>query len=115
MKERVEKFLRILSIEISDLEEGIEVLILSTGERHSRHEITEYVWTENTALLNHELHILQIIHRQIDALSPGDFDSINSVTAVVRTMLDEREDLPKALYAFLEKKIEKVLRYIDQE
>ncbi len=115
MKNRTGAFLRILSIEISDMEENIDVLIDSTAERHRRHEITEYVWTENSALLKHELNILKIIHSRIDGLDPNQFESIDTLIGAVRSELDAREDLPKALYSFFERKIEKVRSYLEQE
>jgi hypothetical protein len=115
MKDRTDTFLRILSIEISDMEEGVEVLLASTAERHSRHEITEYVWTENSALLKHELHILQIIHAKLDGLDPNQFESIEALITAIRADLDGREDLPRALYSFFMRKIEKVKRYMEQE
>ncbi len=115
MKDRKGTFLRILSIEISDMEEGIEVLLASTEERHSRHEITEYVWTENSALLRHELNILRIIHTKIDRLDVNQYESVEALIAAILSELDGREDLPRALYSFFERKIEKVKKYLEQE
>jgi hypothetical protein len=115
MKEKIGKFLRILSVEMSDMEEGIVMLLESTRERHQKKQITEYVKTENSSLLQHELNILKLIHLEIDKLSADQFDSIEAVKTEVRKILNDRGELPKAIQLFLEKRMEKVVQYMKQE
>ncbi|WP_020613379.1 hypothetical protein [Sediminispirochaeta bajacaliforniensis] len=115
MKEKLRKFLRILSVEISAMEEGIVVLLDSTSERHDRREITEYVWTENSALLRHELQILKAIHEEVDRLSAESFSSVDEAGDAVLSILTERSDAPRALYSFFQRRMVKIYRYIDEE
>ena len=50
MQERVGKFLRILKVELEDLEEDINTLAGLTAKRRQDRAITEYVHMENISL-----------------------------------------------------------------
>lgn len=115
MNENLKRFLRILSVEISDLEDHIAVLLESTEERHRNHDITEYVWTENSALLRHELHLIQLVHKEIEQMDPASYTDIAELRKAIVGILEQREDLPRAALGLLERKMDKVSLYISEE
>ena len=115
MKEKIKKFFSMLLIELSDLEENMNMLIETTEERFKNHEITGYVWTENTALLKRERYLLQLIRRHvIEELSPGDFSSIEEAKKAVLQIVEKQDSVPKAVPEFIDRRLEKVLRYLEE-
>ena len=110
----VNKFFKILSIEFSDLEEGIESLILSISERYKRQEITEHVSNENSSLLRRELTDMLIIHKKIMELSSDDYQTVEEAKTAVIKLIYSFTGIPGAVHSFMEKRVLKVLRYMDE-
>lgn len=110
----VNKFFKILSIEFSDLEDGIETLIGSISERYRRKEITGYVMQENSALLRRELTDMLIIHKKIMELSPDSYQTVEEATAAVIDIIYGFTGIPEAVHIFMEKRVKKVLRYMNE-
>ena len=110
----VKKFFKILSIEFSDLEEGIDTLIVSIGERYKDHDITEYVMLENSALLKRELMDMLLIHKQIMSLSEEDYSSIEEASEAVIKVIYSFHGIPKAVHTYMAGRVKKVLRYMDE-
>ncbi|MCK5198737.1 MAG: hypothetical protein KAR21_10320 [Spirochaetales bacterium] len=110
----VNKFFKILSIEFSDLEDGIETLIGSISERYRRKEITEYVMKENSTLLRRELTDMLIIHRKIMEISPDSYQTVEEATAAVIDIIFGFTGIPEAVHTFMERRVRKVLRYMDE-
>lgn len=114
MAEQVKKFLSMLRVEIEDLEDSIRTIMTTTDERFQRHEITGYVWTENRALLQREINLLDLVGRRIAALRAEDMHGINEVRETVRSQLEEFGDMPEAIPSLIEKRMEKILRYLGE-
>jgi hypothetical protein len=114
MAEQVKKFLSMLRVEIEDLEDSIRTLMTTTDERFQRHEITGYVWTENRALLQREINLLELVGRRIAALRAEDMHGIHEVRETVRSQLEEFGDMPEAIPSLIEKRMEKILRYLGE-
>ena len=110
----IKKFFKILSIEFSDLEESINSLILSIGERHKKHDITEYVMLGNSALLKRELTDMLIIHKKIMDLSEKDYPSLEAASLDVISVIYSVKGIPGAVYTYMENRVKKVLRYMDE-
>ncbi len=110
----VKKFFKILSIEFSDLEEGVEALIGAISERYKKQEITEHVSMENSSLLRRELTDMLIIHKKIMELSPDDYQTVDEATKAVVNIIYSFKGIPEAVHSFMVQRVRKVLRYIDE-
>ncbi len=110
----VNKFFKILSIEFSDLEESIETLIDSISERYKRQEITEHVANENSSLLRRELTDMLIIHKKIMELSSDDYQTVEEARTAIIDLIYSFTGIPEAVHSFMEKRVMKVLRYMDE-
>lgn len=110
----VTKFFKILSIEFSDLEEGMNSLIESISERYKEREITEYVMLENSALLKRELIDMLLIHKKIMELSENEYSSPGAASLDVINLIYSIHGIPKAVHAYMVGRVKKVLRYMDE-
>ena len=110
----VNKFFKILSIEFSDLEDELDTLIALISKRHDRHEITEYVMKANSSLLRRELEDMLIIHKKIMELSSDSYQSVEEATAAVIDIIYGFTGIPEAVHTYMEKRVRKVLRYMDE-
>ncbi len=112
MQEKVKKFLSMLIVELDDLEDNIAALMKTSEERFNRHEITGYVWTENRALLQREINLLEMIKKEVRRLEPSEFSGIDSAREGVRRCLEEFVDIPAAIPDLIEKRMEKIQHYL---
>lgn len=115
MKEKIRKFFAILSIEFDDIRDGLTMLIDTTEERFRKHEITGYVWTENSALLRREQKLIQILHERVQQLNPDDYETLDEAVAAVRKIVRGMSGIPQAVPVFIEKRLNKVLQYMNNE
>ncbi len=110
----VEKFFKILSIEFSDLEEELNILIDLINKKRDRHEITEYVMKANSTLLKRELVDMLIIHKKIMEISPDNYQTVEEATVAVIDIIYGFTGIPEAVHTYMEKRVQKVLRYMDE-
>lgn len=115
MKEKIRKFFAILSIEFDDIRDGLTMLIDTTEERFRKHEITGYVWTENTALLRREQKLIQILHERVQQLNPDDYETLDEAVEAVRKIVRGMSGIPQAVPEFIEKRMHKVLQYMNND
>ena len=115
MKENIRKFFAILSIEFDDIRDGLVMLLDSSEERFRKHEITGYVWTENSALMKREEKLLEIIQKRVEQLNPDDYDTLEEAVEAVRKIVRGMSGIPQAVPEFIEKRMSKVLRYMNNE
>ena len=115
MREKIRKFFAIMAVEFEDMQDGMGMLIALSEERFKRHEITGYVWTENTALLKREKVVIQMLGKRVAALDPETFESLEDAVTEVRKIIRGMPGIPQAVPDFVEKRIKKVLLYIKDE
>ena len=115
MKEKIRKFFAILSIEFDDIRDGLTMLIDTTEERFRKHEITGYVWTENSALLRREQKLIQILHERVQELNPDEYENLDEAVEAVRKIVRGMSGIPQAVPEFIEKRIHKVLQYMNND
>ena len=112
---RVKKFLAVLRVELEDLEEDLSVLKNLYGERDQRREITHYACLENVALVQEEISGIADIVRSMESIDPSKYSSLEELVADLEELCRCRikeSDFPKAVYALVQRKLEKVLRYV---
>ena len=108
-------FLRILKVEMDDLEKDIELLIQEYTQKHDNDQMTNYVFNENLALLQRELFGLKGFREEIAAMEPGEEKSLEELREHLDNRLKERvleKGLPNAILLLMERKIGKVVDYI---
>lgn len=115
MREKIRKFFAIMAVEFEDMQDGMGMLIDLSEERFKRHEITGYVWTENTALLKREKAVMKMLGQRVSELNPENFKDLEEAAAEVRKIIRGLPGIPQAVPDFIEKRIKKVLLYISDE
>jgi hypothetical protein len=118
VKEKKQKFIRILTTEIEDLIDDIEHLMVVYKNRCEKGEITNYVYLENNALLKNEISCLKNF---IKFLSKLELDKIETIEELYLFIGKEfKQQLEEHCYAhsienFVERKLQKVINYIKSE
>lgn len=112
---RVTKYLAILRVELEDLEEDLTVLKNLYDERDRRREITHYTCLENVALVQEEISGIAEMVRDMESIDPSRYSGLEELVAdleeLCRTRVRE-SDFPQAVLTLVQRKLEKVLRYV---
>jgi hypothetical protein len=115
MRNEKEAYRRILLIELQDLRSDIELLLRRYTEQHDAAVISNYVFYENTALVQNELFGLEGYTREIEKLDTSAFDDVDRI----RDFLEERirhrcreKGIAAALCALVTRKLDKVREYV---
>lgn len=118
MKNYTVAFITILEIELEDLIEDIKILIADSELSKKQAKISNYVYMENLNLFQQELFGVNEILKKLKKLQPTDFASPQEVSS---HLLDELKDLinrklhPPVLLILVERKFNKVMKYLHQE
>jgi len=110
----LERFLRILCVELEHLCGHIDQLVDAYHEKQRRREVTEHVCRTNVATLqNEECGCFQFI-RIVERLRAADYECLDELVADVRKRFNDvvkHSGVAPAIYLFADKKIRKVERY----
>ena len=115
MELKLAKYLKVLKIELEDLEEDLEVMKELYDRREQRNEITDYVFLENVALLKTEIAGVESLVKSIDDIPVDQFSHLDEFVDYVDALFRERTEhsgYPEAVYALVKRKLSKVSRYI---
>ncbi|MDC7221651.1 MAG: hypothetical protein PQJ59_17090 [Spirochaetales bacterium] len=110
-------FITILEIELKDLEEDIQLIMANDEVRRNHEEISNYVYLENVALLKKELFDVDGVIQKVQKMNPADYSSQKEVADTLLADLRdkvERKIFPPVLLTMLERKFDKVTRYIGE-
>ena len=110
-------FITILEIELKDIEEDIQLIMADCEVRRSHEEISNYVYLENLALLKKELFDVDGLIHKLSELDPSDFASEDEVKELLLEVLKskvKRQIVPPVILTMVERKFDKVSRYICQ-
>lgn len=111
-----EAFIKILMIELEDLEEDIELLIQECDERHCKNEISEYVFLENLATLKNEMFGVESFLADIMKIDPLSYKNVNDLVEELKEKLKKRikeKGLAKSVEILINRKMLKVLNYVN--
>jgi hypothetical protein len=107
---------KILQLELKEVEHDLNGLKDLYANRHDSSEITNYVFLENTALLQSELDSIHQIGIVLDNLKIDEEHSpqelLSSIDDFVKQQIHERQ-YSEAVYNFVKLKITKVSKYMD--
>lgn len=115
VKPKLEKYIKILKIELEDLHKDIEMYMERVESEKKCGEITNYVFMENLALIKNEIIGLDIINGYLDKLDLSEFSSIDKLANRIKEDLTKKlkeDGIAHALNIYLERKIDKVSEYL---
>lgn len=115
MKNVLKNFLKILSVELDDLREDIELMIKDNKRKNENGKITNYVFMENTALFQNEIHAIGAFHKIIDQTDINKFSSLDELVANIKDKFREiarTHGYAEAGKICIERKINKVQKYV---
>ncbi|MBN1782256.1 hypothetical protein JW948_14075 [bacterium] len=117
MRSIKQNFIRILAIEIDDFKEDLEVLIEECKEAHQCGRLSESVFWENITVFNNEILGVKSFHKILDEIHPEDFETLESMMDEIKSNfhgLVRERGLVEAIHIYVERKMEKVSRYVQQ-
>lgn len=117
MHNRKKCFLQILEIELEDLREDIDLLIDHCRQEEHDGHLTEHVFFSNIALFRNEERGLDQFLTIVHETSPDQFSDMEALIRHIKDAFAEkiREcGLAPFIDTLVERKIEKVIRYVNQ-
>lgn len=117
MKNINANFLRILKIEIEDLQMDIEELITECENNREKGVITNYVCMENLTVFKNEIHGLGVFNRIVDKTDPEEFDTLDDMIIKLKEGFRKAihaHGLVEAVYVCVARKLKKVAKYFEQ-
>ncbi len=124
MKELKRKYLQLLVIELEDLAEDLEILREQNSQKRNKGEITNYVYMENSSLVQHEIACVKDFITYCKAAEmehPASVTSLASIGDLAEHFfqrLKERarqSDYPEAVLRLVGKKLKKIAVYLESE
>jgi hypothetical protein len=108
-------FMTFLRAEMEDSVDGLTHLSERLRERFEKGEITNYVFSENSALLSREISAIRSLIPVLDTIAGADYPDVHALARNVEETLhrkaEELED-PEAVSRIITRKIQKILMYI---
>ncbi|OQY33089.1 MAG: hypothetical protein B6241_09085 [Spirochaetaceae bacterium 4572_59] len=115
MSDNRKLFIKILRVELEEIENDINLLIELYQSRYEKHEITHYVQQENGALLEREISCLKKLLPVLSTFPTEEYQDNESFIAGLKVFLDnfvKENQFPHAVFLLAEHKIQKVVKYI---
>jgi hypothetical protein len=115
MRREKEAFRRILLVELEDLESDIELLLERYREQHDAEVISNYVFYENTAVVNNELFGLEGYTQEIEGLDLEAFDDADEIRDYLEERIRQRcrhKGIAMNLCDLVARKLDKVRGYV---
>jgi len=109
------KYLKMLAVELQDLQEDIEVVIESSQRRLEDAEISRYVFLENMAVLKNEVLGIANVSTIIEAVNPADYDDLDSMVADLDRRFAEKlkeRGFPAGVHQLIRRKLNKLADYV---
>jgi hypothetical protein len=116
MRQKIAKYLKVLRVELQDLEEDLAIMADLYGQRERRDEITGYVFLENVSVLKGEIAGIESIIRSMDDLPVERFGNLGDFVEHIGELFRERSraaGYPDGVYALVKRKLDKVRQYIE--
>ena len=112
------RLLRLLDAELLDAEEDLRDLELTLSRRFSSMEITAYVYRENNAVLEWELHGLERMRRIMGDIDTTTFDTVADLVEHVHTILREQvahHGMPGAVESIVRRRVTRLIPFVQQQ
>lgn len=115
MREKLGKYLKVLKIELEDLEEDLKLLNDVYSQQEKRDEITDYVFLENVSLVQSEISGIEHIIQSLDDITIEGFSSFDDFVEYIDANFRKQTQysgFPEAVYVLVKRKLQKVSHYI---
>lgn len=115
MQEKIKKYIKVLRIELEDLEEDLLVMAEIYHQRERKDEITDYVFLENVSLLQSEIAGIEKLLGTLDEIDPSRFGHIDEFVESLDTAFRRKTEdagYPDSVYELVKRKLKKVSKYI---
>ena len=109
------KYLKLLAIELEDLREDIEVVMRNCETRRDRHEITNYVFMENMAVLSNEVLEIGTVTQLLNSINTDDYETLDSMIENIELKFREKlchKGCPEGPFHLIKRKLAKVAQYV---
>lgn len=117
MREVKKNYIKILKLELEDLEIDIERLIESCEEASEYSDLSENVFLENLALFKNELLAVNVFENMLDKVDIEQFDNLDDMVQFIKNSFEEKVRIlgfAKAINRYVERKLIKVADYVTQ-
>ena len=118
MKYKIPKYMKVLKIELEDLEEDLLVMAEIYHQREQKDEITDYVFLENLSLLQSEIAGIDTMLSSLNEIDIEKFTTLAELVEFVDQNFRKKTDaanFPESVYALVKRKLTKVSKYIQDE
>lgn len=115
MRTKANKFLAILKMELEEIQEDLKSLLEIYRCYEQKHEITNYVLQENSSLIQAEIAAIGSLFKFLDTFSPEGYESLEVLAEEMLVKFKElikKKEYPQALYYLLERRVQKVVKYL---
>lgn len=110
------RLLRLLDAELIDAQEDLRDLERTLAERFSQMEITAYVYRENSAVLEWEIHGIERMRGLFNAIKGESFadpaELVAHIHAILRDHVDHH-DMPGAVESIVRRRLARLLPLLD--
>lgn len=116
MKYKIEKYLKVLRIELEDLQMDLQMMAELCHQREERDEITDYVFLENISVLKAEIAGIERIIQSMDEIPIERFTELREFVTYADEMFRERTEssgYPQGVHTLVRRKLYKVLGYLE--
>ncbi len=113
---RNNRLLRLLDAELLDAQEDIRDLERTMKERNEAREITNYVFRENSALLEQELHSLERIRIRLKEIDPEAYIHLKEYGDAVMSMVHDHilhHGAPGVVEPIVSRRLKKLTEFVD--
>ncbi|MBN1695984.1 MAG: hypothetical protein JW881_00600 [Spirochaetales bacterium] len=117
MQTFIQKYLKILAIELDDLESDIKFLIEKYKQKKDSETISNYVFLENLVVLNSELCGISSFKKLMNEFDPASYATIEDFLDGIKARFKRKIiecGLPEGIYMIIERKLIKVYTYVGQ-
>lgn len=111
-------FKSVLLIEMDNLVEAIQQLMAASDEKYKKHAVSHKVLMENTAFFQKEILGINRFHQCVTNYDITEMRDEEDMARILKERFAawvKSHDMPPALIPLVNLKIDKVLRYINQE
>ena len=118
MRKIKKRYMEILYIELDDLKEDLELLIDESEKERKNGRLTDHVFFANLALFKNELLGVNAFFKIMEYTDPDAFENLDDLLSHLRSAFQEKVrvcGLARAVNVCLERKLQKVARYVTQK
>ena len=115
MKEKIAKYIKILRIELEDLEEDLLLMAEIYHQREQKDEISDYVFLENLSLLQSEISGIDHIIQSLGDIDATAYSSIEEFVETVASAFKKKTadaGFPNSVNELVKRKLQKVTKYL---